>query len=38
MWFPDSYKIVVSKAQAYKQSWNSIVVSVLKHILDKIYW
>lgn len=37
MGFPDSYKIVVSKAQAYKQSGNSIVVSVLKHILDEIY-
>lgn len=37
MGFPDSYNIVVSKAQAYKQSGNSIVVSVLKHILDQIY-
>lgn len=37
MGFPDTYKIVVSKAQAYKQSGNSIVVSVLKHILDNIY-
>ena len=37
MGFPDSYKIVVSKAQAYKQSGNSIVVSVLKYILDEIY-
>jgi len=37
MGFPDTYKIVVSKAQAYKQSGNSIVVSVLKHILDEIY-
>lgn len=37
MGFPDDYKIVVSKAQAYKQSGNSIVVSVLKHILDSIY-
>ena len=37
MGFPDSYKIVVSKAQAYKQSGNSIVVSVLKHILDELY-
>ena len=37
MGFPDTYKIVVSKAQAYKQSGNSIVVSVLKHILDSIY-
>lgn len=37
MGFPDDYKIVVSKAQAYKQSGNSIVVSVLKHLLDSIY-
>lgn len=37
MGFPDKYKIVVSKAQAYKQSGNSIVVSVLKYILDSIY-
>lgn len=37
MGFSDNYKIVVSKAQAYKQSGNSIVVSVLKHILDQIY-
>lgn len=37
MGFPDSYNIIVSKAQAYKQSGNSIVVSVLKHILDSIY-
>lgn len=37
MGFADSYKIVCSKAQAYKQSGNSIVVSVLKYILDSIY-
>lgn len=36
MWFPDDYKIVVSKAQAYKQSWNSIVVDVLVHLLKEI--
>lgn len=37
MGFPDDYKIVVSKAQAYKQSGNSIVVDVLIAILKKIY-
>lgn len=37
MGFPDDYKIAVSKAQAYKQSGNSIVVDVLIAILDKIY-
>ncbi|MEG0618798.1 MAG: DNA (cytosine-5-)-methyltransferase [Bacilli bacterium] len=37
MGFPDTYKIVVSKAQAYKQSGNSIVVSILKNLLDSIY-
>lgn len=37
MGFPDDYKIVVSKAQAYKQSGNSIVVDVLISILNKIY-
>ncbi len=37
MGFPDTYNIVVSRAQAYKQSGNSIVVSVLKHLLDSIY-
>lgn len=37
MGFPDSYKIVVSKAQALKQSGNSIVVDVLINILKKIY-
>lgn len=36
MWFSDDYKIVVSKAQAYKQSWNSIVVDVLVHLLKEI--
>lgn len=33
MGFPDSFKIVVSKAQALKQSGNSIVVDVLIAIL-----
>lgn len=37
MGFPDDYKIVVSKAQALKQSGNSIVVDVLIHILKNIY-
>ena len=37
MGFPDSYKIVVSKAQALRQSGNSIVVDVLINILKKIY-
>ncbi len=37
MGFPDSYKIVVSKAQALKQSGNSIVVDVLINILKEIY-
>ena len=36
MGFPDSYKIVVSKAQALKQSGNSIVVDVLISILKQI--
>lgn len=37
MGFPDNYKIVVSKAQALKQSGNSIVVDVLINILKEIY-
>ncbi len=36
MGFPDSYKIVVSKAQAYKQAGNSIVVDVLMSIVKEI--
>ena len=36
MGFPDSFKIVVSKAQALKQSGNSIVVDVLIAILKNI--
>ena len=36
MGFPDDYKIVVSKAQALKQSGNSIVVDVLVNILSQI--
>ena len=37
MGFPDDFKIVVSKAQALKQSGNSIVVDVLINILTEIY-
>ncbi len=36
MGFPDSFKIVVSRAQSYKQSGNSIVVDVLMAILKQI--
>ena len=36
MGFPDDYKIVVSKAQAYKQAGNSIVVDVLVHLTEAI--
>ena len=36
MGFPDSYKIEVSKAQAYKQAGNSIVVDVLIHLVKEI--
>ena len=42
MGFPDSYKIVVSKAQAYKQAGNSIVVDVMmaieKEIIKAMNW
>lgn len=37
MGFPDSYNIVVSKAQTYKQAGNSIVVDVLINIMQQIY-
>ena len=36
MGFPDDYKIEVSKAQAYKQAGNSIVVDVLIHLVREI--
>lgn len=36
MGYPDSYKIVVSKAQAYKQAGNSIVVDVIMNVLKNI--
>ena len=36
MGFPDNYKIVVSKAQAYKQAGNSIVVDVLINLVREI--
>lgn len=42
MGFPDSYKIVVSKAQAYKQAGNSIVVDVMmaieREIINAMNW
>ena len=37
MGFPDSYEIVVSKAQAYKQAGNSIVVDVLIALFREIF-
>ena len=37
MGYPDSYKIVVSKAQAYKQAGNSIVVDVMMSIIKQIF-
>lgn len=37
MGFPDSYKIVVSKAQACKQAGNSIVVDVMMNIIIQIF-
>ena len=36
MGYPDSYKIVVSKAQAYKQAGNSIVVDVMMNVVKQI--
>lgn len=36
MEFTDDYKIVVSKARAYKQAGNSIVVDVLMEIIKSI--
>ncbi len=36
MGFPDSYKIVASKSQAYKQFGNSVAVPVLKAIAERI--
>jgi DNA (cytosine-5)-methyltransferase 1 len=37
MGYPDSYKIVVSRAQAYKQAGNSIVVDVMMNIIKQIF-
>jgi len=37
MGFPDTFKIVVSDTQMYKQAGNSIVVDVLIHLLDTIF-
>ena len=36
MGFTDDYKIVVSRAQGYKQAGNSIVVDVLIEIMKNI--
>ena len=36
MGFPDDYKIVVSRAQAYKQAGNSIVVDVMLAVIKEI--
>ncbi|PPE05662.1 DNA cytosine methyltransferase [Mesoplasma corruscae] len=36
MGFPDSFKVVVSRSQAYKQFGNSIVVTVAQNILKEI--
>lgn len=36
MGYPDSYKIVVSKAQAYRQAGNSIVVDVMMNVIKQI--
>ncbi|MDD4878212.1 MAG: DNA cytosine methyltransferase [Candidatus Nanoarchaeia archaeon] len=36
MGFPDTFKIPVSKSQAYKQFGNSVVVTVLKKITEQI--
>lgn len=38
MGFPDDYKIVVSRAQGYKQAGNSIAVPVLINILKGFRW
>ena len=38
MGFPDTFKIEVSDTQAYKQAGNSIVVDVLIHLLNSIYY
>lgn len=37
MGYTDDYKIVVSKAQAYKQAGNSIVVDVMMSVLSSIF-
>ncbi|WP_338979311.1 DNA cytosine methyltransferase [Spiroplasma endosymbiont of Panzeria rudis] len=36
MGFPDSFKIVVSNTQIYRQSGNTIVVNVFEHLLKEI--
>ena len=37
MGFTDDFKIVVSKAQAYKQAGNSIVVDVMMALINEIF-
>jgi len=37
MGFPDDYKIIVSRAQGYKQAGNSIVVDVLIAIFEEVF-
>ena len=37
MGYTDDFKIVVSKAQAYKQAGNSIVVDVMMAVLKEIF-
>jgi DNA (cytosine-5)-methyltransferase 1 len=37
MGFTDDYKIVVSRAQAYKQAGNSIVVDVMMELVKSIF-
>lgn len=37
MGFPDDYKIVVSKAQTYRQAGNSIIVDVMMSIIKQIF-
>lgn len=36
MWFTDSFKIIVSDTQAYKQAWNSMIVNVLMSVFTSL--
>ena len=36
MGYPDTYKIIANKNQAYKQFGNSVVIDVLQHIISEI--